>query len=55
MKIVACEGKHSKSTPGQASQKTGTSISRLGFSGSGHHGDADSGNMDEDRSDEDVP
>ncbi|KAL5111652.1 Transcription initiation factor IIA subunit 2 [Taenia crassiceps] len=57
MKIVACEGKHSKSAPSQGSQKTGPNASRVssGYSGPAQHVDADSGNVDEDRSDEDVP
>ncbi|VDK46741.1 unnamed protein product [Taenia asiatica] len=57
MKIVACEGKHSKSAPSQGSQKTSSNASRVGssYSAPAQHGDADSGNVDEDRSDEDVP
>ncbi|KAL5967937.1 Transcription initiation factor IIA subunit 2, partial [Taenia solium] len=57
MKIVACEGKHSKSAPSQGSQKTSSNAGRVSssYSAPAQHGDADSGNVDEDRSDEDVP
>ncbi len=51
MKIVACEGKHSKNATRQAAQKAGASTSRTAanFQGSG-----DAIGVEDDRSDEET-